>query len=177
MEPLSEPVWLDRDMWEKIVLNLLSNAYKFTLEGGIRLRLTEEEGKAVLEVTDSGVGVPEDSLPRLFDRFYRIEHSGGRTHEGSGIGLALVQELVRLHGGTIEVASRIGAVGADAVVSTLPRLPGPRRVPQTGSSVTISETRARRPHDHLCGGLGRSDIMRGDRLDEARVGLIRVTVC
>jgi signal transduction histidine kinase len=106
---LSSPVFLDRDMWEKIVLNLLSNAYKFTLQGGIEVRLSEGGGSAVLEVVDTGVGVPDESLPRLFERFYRVDDTAGRTHEGSGIGLALVQELVRLHGGSITVASRLGA--------------------------------------------------------------------
>jgi PAS domain S-box-containing protein len=105
---LSSPVWVDHEMWEKILLNLLSNAFKFTLQGAIRVRVTELDGNAVLEVADTGVGVPEDALPRLFERFYRVENSGGRTHEGSGIGLALVQELVRLHGGTISVSSRVG---------------------------------------------------------------------
>jgi PAS domain S-box-containing protein len=106
--PLPSPVWVDHEMWEKIVLNLLSNAFKFTLQGAIRVRVTALDGNAVLEVADTGVGVPEDALPRLFERFYRVENSGGRTHEGSGIGLALVQELVRLHGGTIGVSSRAG---------------------------------------------------------------------
>jgi signal transduction histidine kinase len=104
---LSAPVFLDRQMWEKIVLNLLSNAYKFTLSGAIEVRLGESTGRAVLEVIDTGVGVPEEALPRLFERFYRVDGSAGRTHEGSGIGLALVQELVRLHGGSISVTSRI----------------------------------------------------------------------
>ena len=105
---LSQPVHLDREMWEKIVLNLLSNAYKFTLRGGIKVRVLEEARGAVLEVSDTGVGVPQESLPRLFERFYRVEDTGGRTHEGSGIGLALVQELVNLHGGSISVASQLG---------------------------------------------------------------------
>ncbi len=106
--PLAEPVYVDRAMWEKIVLNLLSNAYKFTLQGGIEVKMHGDASGAVLDVIDSGVGVPEEALPRLFERFFRVEGAEGRTHEGSGIGLALVQELVRMHGGTIEVASRLG---------------------------------------------------------------------
>jgi signal transduction histidine kinase/DNA-binding response OmpR family regulator len=106
---LGEPVYVDREMWEKIVLNLLSNAFKFTLEGSVRVRLTRTESAALLEVSDTGVGVPEHELPRLFDRFHRVEGASARTHEGSGIGLALVQELVKLHGGSIEVSSRLGA--------------------------------------------------------------------
>jgi signal transduction histidine kinase/DNA-binding response OmpR family regulator len=98
---LPMPVFVDRDMWEKIVLNLLSNAFKFTFKGGITVRLVETDGQANLQVQDTGVGVPDYELPRLFERFHRIEGQRSRTHEGSGIGLALVQELVRLHGGTI----------------------------------------------------------------------------
>jgi len=106
--PLGEDIAIDRDMWEKIVLNLLSNAFKFTLAGRVTLRMRDERGTAVLEVEDTGVGIPEHELPRLFERFHRIETTHGRTHEGSGIGLALVQELVKLHGGTIEAASTLG---------------------------------------------------------------------
>jgi len=102
------PVLVDRAMWEKIVLNLISNAFKFTLQGGIEVRIGEDGGNAIVEVSDTGVGVPEEALPRLFERFYRVEDTGGRTHEGTGIGLALVQELVRQHGGHISVTSTLG---------------------------------------------------------------------
>ena len=103
-----EPVWVDRDMWEKIVLNLLSNAFKFTLSGGITVRLQQKRGSAVLSVTDTGSGIPEHEIPRLFDRFHRVEGARGRTHEGTGIGLALVQELAKLHGGTVRAESVCG---------------------------------------------------------------------
>ena len=105
---LAEPVHVDRDMWEKIVLNLLSNAFKFTLEGRIEVRLSAVPGHALLTVRDTGVGVPPHELPRLFERFHRIEGQISRTHEGTGIGLALVQELVKLHGGTISADSEVG---------------------------------------------------------------------
>jgi PAS domain S-box-containing protein len=105
---LREPVYVDREMWEKIVLNLLSNAFKFTLEGSISVRLVREDGHAVLTVADTGVGVPEKEIPRLFDRFSRVEGTQARTQEGSGIGLALVQELVKLHGGSVNVSSTLG---------------------------------------------------------------------
>ncbi|GAA2410767.1 SpoIIE family protein phosphatase [Streptomyces glaucosporus] len=103
--PLPEPVHIDREMWEKVVLNLLSNALKFTFEGSIRVELGTGDGQAVLRVSDTGVGVPEDELPRLFERFHRIENVRARSNEGSGIGLALVRELVGLHGGAITVDS------------------------------------------------------------------------
>jgi len=104
----SEPAWVDREMWEKIVLNLLSNAFKFTLYGEIAVKLRERDEGFVLTVRDTGAGIPPESLPQMFQRFHRVEGTLGRSHEGSGIGLALVQELVKLHGGNIEVTSTPG---------------------------------------------------------------------
>ncbi|MFN8344612.1 MAG: ATP-binding protein [Spirosomataceae bacterium] len=104
----SFPVYADKEMWEKIVLNLLSNAFKYTLKGEISVTLTNQGDQAVLCVADTGVGIPEKELPRMFERFHRIENSGGRTHEGTGIGLSLVYELVKLHYGTINVVSTEG---------------------------------------------------------------------
>src|SRR5262249_35556841 len=106
--PTSEPVYVDREMWEKIVLNLLSNAFKFTLDGGVSVRLLEHDRTVTLEVADTGVGIAQSELPRLFERFHRIENTRARTHEGTGIGLALVQELVNLHGGAVDVTSEPG---------------------------------------------------------------------
>jgi len=107
--PLPEPVYIDRGMWEKVVLNLLSNALKFTFDGGIRIAVEAEGGQAVVTVADTGTGVPAHEMARLFERFHRIENARSRSNEGSGIGLALVQELVQLHGGTIAAASAEGA--------------------------------------------------------------------
>ncbi|NOT08418.1 MAG: response regulator [Gemmatimonadales bacterium] len=107
--PLPEPVYVDRAMWEKIVMNLLSNALKFTFEGGVTVRLAPASGGgALLAVSDSGTGIPEGERSRLFQRFHRVEGARSRSHEGTGIGLALVQELVKLHGGQIQVASEEG---------------------------------------------------------------------
>jgi len=106
--PLPEPVFIDRDMWEKIIFNLLSNAFKFTFEGGIELQVRAAGGVVEVSVRDTGVGIPEEQLPRIFERFHRIEALRGRSHEGTGIGLALVRELVRLHGGTVDVTSATG---------------------------------------------------------------------
>jgi len=105
---LSSPAYIDHEMWEKVVLNLLSNAFKYTLHGSVTVRLYEREGHAELSVIDTGVGIPLEEMPKVFERFHRIEASQGRTHEGTGIGLALVQELVRLHGGAIAVDSVMG---------------------------------------------------------------------
>ena len=106
--PLPEPVYVDRDMWEKIVLNLLSNAFKFTFDGQIRVALDWLRDRVELRVSDTGVGIAESELPRMFERFHRVKHARARTHEGTGIGLALVQELSRLHGGTVSVSSEEG---------------------------------------------------------------------
>ena len=106
--PLREPVFVDRAMWEKIVLNLVSNAFKFTFEGGISVSMRQADGAVTLRVQDTGTGIPAEELPRLFERFHRIEKARGRTHEGSGIGLALVQEFVKLHGGCIVAESDVG---------------------------------------------------------------------
>jgi PAS domain S-box-containing protein len=136
--PLPEPVYVDRDMWEKIVLNLLSNAFKFTLEGEVEAKLRATEGMAELSVRDTGTGIPEHELPHIFDRFHRVEGSRGRSHEGSGIGLALVQELTKLHGGSIRAESALSK-GSLFVVS-LPfgsmHLPAER----VGASPSLSST-------------------------------------
>jgi PAS domain S-box-containing protein len=113
---LAAPVFVDRNMWEKIVLNLISNAFKFTFEGEIRVELVPLASSVELRVRDTGVGIPAQELPRLFDRFHRIENTRSRTHEGSGIGLALVQELVKLHGGTVRAESEVGK-GTTFIVS------------------------------------------------------------
>jgi signal transduction histidine kinase len=125
--PLPEPAYVDREMWEKIVLNLVSNAFKFTFDGVIEIKLRNTGTDFELTVRDTGTGIPADELPKLFERFHRVAGARGRTHEGSGIGLALVQELVRQHGGTIAVESTLGAGTAFCV-----RIPhGSGHLPQT----------------------------------------------
>jgi signal transduction histidine kinase len=113
---LPQPVYVDPEMWEKIVLNLLSNAFKFTFDGRITVRIRHDQDNAILTVTDTGTGIPEAELPRIFERFHRDESARGRTHEGTGIGLALIQELITLHGGSIAVASRLSE-GSEFTVS------------------------------------------------------------
>ena len=139
-QPVAEPVYVDRDMWEKIVLNLLSNAYKFTFEGEVALTLKEVDGFVELEVRDTGVGIPEEHRGQVFERFHRIESTQARTYEGTGIGLALVQELVKLHGGSVRVESAVG--GGSTFVVTIPvgkeHLPAERlQAAQTLASTTI----------------------------------------
>ena len=100
--------YVDREMWEKIVLNLVSNAFKATFDGTIAVAMRTDGQRLVLTVRDTGTGIAAEELPRLFDRFHRVQGVRARTHEGTGIGLALVQELVRLHGGEIAVESVVG---------------------------------------------------------------------
>ncbi|MEA1835120.1 response regulator [Methylobacterium durans] len=141
-DPISEPVYVDHDMWEKIVLNLVSNAFKFTFDGCIAVRLAATPSGAELRVSDTGVGIPAAELPRVFERFHRIDSTKSRSHEGSGIGLALVQELVRLHGGTITVESRedhgttftvLVPFGTDHLPAE--RIGGTRSLPSTASQI------------------------------------------
>lgn len=107
--PLPMQVYVDPAMWEKIVLNLLSNAFKFTFEGEITVRQRIVGDQLRLVVADTGAGIPQDQLPHLFERFHRVEGARSRTHEGSGIGLALVHDLVHMHGGQISVDSELGS--------------------------------------------------------------------
>ena len=106
--PLPSAVYVDREMWEKIVLNLLSNAFKFTFQGSIGVAVAATDTHVELRVRDTGIGIAPHDLDHIFDRFHRIERTAARTHEGSGIGLALVRELVAIHGGTVDAASVLG---------------------------------------------------------------------
>jgi len=107
-QPVAGPVYLDPEMWEKIVLNLVSNAFKYTFAGDIQVSVQQVAESMELSVRDTGVGIPQSELHHIFDRFHRVEGVQGRTSEGSGIGLALVQEMVKLHGGSIRVQSTYG---------------------------------------------------------------------
>lgn len=145
---LPEPVFVDRDMWEKIILNLVSNAFKYTLDGEIRVALHAGNGEAILTVEDTGTGIPESELPNIFNRFHRVEGARARTHEGTGIGLAIVQEFVRLHGGTVVVESVHGRGSTFTITIPLgsehlpaDRIGGPRTLVSTalGAAPFIEE--------------------------------------
>jgi CheY-like chemotaxis protein/nitrogen-specific signal transduction histidine kinase len=106
-----EPVGLldvDVEMWEATVLNLVSNALKYTLRGSVRVELHRRDGTVELSVADTGVGIAVAEQGRVFERFFRSSNEVGRSFEGSGIGLALASELVKLHGGSIGVSSTPG---------------------------------------------------------------------
>lgn len=143
-ETLPQPVYVDREMWEKIVLNLISNALKSTFHGSIELELANKADHVEFSVRDTGTGIPEQELRHLFERFRRVEHARRRTHEGSGIGLALVHELLAMHGGMISVRSHVGK-GTTFTVS-LPygskHLPKERVRPEAEQTVSGSGRRA-----------------------------------
>ncbi|MEH1816953.1 MAG: ATP-binding protein [Nostoc sp.] len=140
---LPAPVYVDREMWEKIVLNLLSNAFKFTMAGEIAVSLQWLNDRIEFAVKDTGIGIPAAEIPHLFERFHRVKGAQGRTFEGSGIGLSLVQELVQMHGGTVDVTSLLG-VGSCFTVSIptgyahLPpdRISAPRTLASTALGAT-----------------------------------------
>jgi signal transduction histidine kinase len=107
--PLPAPVWVDHGMWGQVVSNLLSNALNHTFEGEIAVGLRHRAYHVELVVTDTGVGIPEGELPHIFERFHRVRDTRARSHEGPGVGLSLVQQLVREHNGRIWARSRPGA--------------------------------------------------------------------
>lgn len=115
---MPEAVYVDRQMWEKIVINLMSNAFKHTFDGEIEVSLRRRDKWVDLIVRDSGVGIAADQLEHVFERFHRVPNVRARSHEGTGIGLALVRDLARLHGGDISVASTPG-VGSTFTVTIL----------------------------------------------------------
>jgi signal transduction histidine kinase/CheY-like chemotaxis protein len=128
--PLEQPTFVDPRMWEKVVVNLLANAVKYTFVGGIDVALRADGDQFVLSVTDTGVGIVADQLPELFQRFHRVPGATARTREGTGIGLALVHELAALHGGKVSVESQPGKGSTFTV-----RLPlgAPDAVAESGS--------------------------------------------
>jgi signal transduction histidine kinase/CheY-like chemotaxis protein len=152
MRTLSGPVWVDRWAWESIVFNLLSNALKYTNDGRVTVRVLERDRRAVLEVVDTGVGIPEDELPRVFDRFFRARSTGGRSAEGAGVGLAVVRSMTQLHGGEVTVASTVG-VGSTFTVS----------VPIGNTHLPVSRQRPEPVAPTRAEGLGESYVVEAER--------------
>jgi PAS domain S-box-containing protein len=169
--PLSAPVYVDSDMWEKVVLNLLSNAFKFTFKGGISVGLREADGVAELTVADTGTGIPRAELPRLFERFHRVEGAKGRSFEGSGIGLALVHDLVHLHGGQVGVESEVacGTTFCVRVPLGTSHLPADRieAAPTAASTATRAQAFVDEALRWLPGGAPEDEVIR----DTERKGL------
>ena len=125
-QPISEPVFVDHELWEKIVLNLISNAFKFTFHGKVSVAVRSTDGHVELEVSDTGTGIPEHELPHIFERFHRVASAHGRSYEGTGIGLALVQELAKVHGGAVRVES--SETRGSSFIVTIPK--GKDHLPQ-----------------------------------------------
>jgi signal transduction histidine kinase/DNA-binding response OmpR family regulator len=138
VEGESVDVYLDRSHWAKVALNLLSNALKFTFEGSVTVRVRTEGEHALVEVADTGTGIPEDELDHLFERFHRVRGAMSRSFEGSGIGLALVAQLVRLHGGEVSVSSRLGEGSTFTV-----------RLPLGSDHLPLDQIRTGDPGPHL----------------------------
>jgi signal transduction histidine kinase len=114
-------VHADRDRISQVLINLVSNAVKYTPDGGkIRVLLSDRPDSVVLHVQDTGIGIPEEELPYIFERFYRADKSRNRNTGGSGIGLAIVKSIVSAHGGTIDAESNLGE-GSNFIV-TLPKI-------------------------------------------------------
>jgi len=135
--------YVDREMWEKVVLNLLSNAFKYTHQGAIKVSLTQQKAVIQLAVSDTGIGIPANELDKIFERFHRVQNIGGRSQEGTGIGLALVQELVKMHGGSISVQSTVnhGSTFTVTIPQGKSHLPG-TQVTDDGSNGFQSLTNA-----------------------------------
>ena len=172
-EPVAAPVYLDRDMWEKVVLNLLSNAFKFTHHGTITVHVGASDDGTAAEVTvrDTGTGIPANAVPRLFERFYRVESAQGRSFEGSGIGLAMVMELVDIHGGTLRVDSVEGKGSAFTVSipTGVAHLPADKVVVQPGAkafspgNTSFLDEAVLWLHENAAAAKGVIDVLRPDR--------------
>jgi signal transduction histidine kinase len=103
------PVAVDRDALQQAILNLLTNAMKYSGEHReIRLRLRKENGSAVIEVSDQGIGIPENEQSRIFEKFYRVPVPENREISGTGLGLSLVAHIAEAHGGSVQVKSSPG---------------------------------------------------------------------
>lgn len=140
-EQITGPVYIDTDMWEKIMLNLLSNAFKYSEAGSINVSIKKVGLTVEVSVKDTGVGIAENEIDKIFERFHRVQNAKGRTQEGTGIGLAMVKELVKLHEGTISVKSKLGE-GSEFIVS-LPlgsRSTGARTEPSQSTTKTVAHS-------------------------------------
>jgi signal transduction histidine kinase len=103
------PVQGDRARLKQVVVNLLDNAIKYTSGGGtVRLRVAAAGQMAVLEVSDTGAGIPAEALPHVFERFFRVDQTRSRKPDGAGLGLSIVQSICQAHGGEVTVESAVG---------------------------------------------------------------------
>ena len=126
----------DRDQMRQLVLHLVSNAIKFTPAGGqVDVRLAGDERVVTLEVEDTGIGIPDESLEKIFDRFYQVDSSLARRYGGTGLGLAICKSIVDWHGGEIDAISRPGEGSRFTV--RLPRHTGPQVMVRSDSTMSV----------------------------------------
>ncbi len=153
------PVIADRDQIERVVLNLLTNAVKFTRrQGRISVRIRREGVNIRVDVEDNGIGIPPEHLSQIFDRFHQVDNASTRRHRGTGIGLSIAKQLVELHGGRIEVASTLGF--GTTVTFRLPLEPPDLR---PGTMVVIAEGGLPEWHQ----AIRRTDMYRLGGMDDA----------
>lgn len=174
---VKEEVYVDTEMWEKIILNLVSNAFKYSKEGMIELKVMQVQDQLHVTVADTGVGIPEDQLDKIFNRFYRIENTQGRSQEGTGIGLAMVKELVKLHQGTISVVSQPGKGAAFTVSIPVGKshLPADKILEVTPSAVPMhSEAFVQEAMKWLPGNDGHPDEYPQEAMMDAGTGAMAV---
>jgi signal transduction histidine kinase len=141
LHPVTDEVYVDPIIWEKIILNLISNAFKYTVRGSITVSIRQDDGEVLISVTDTGIGIPEDQIERIFDRFHRVQNAAVHSQEGTGIGLALVKELVRVHHGHIMVSSRPNEGSTFTVVLPTGKAHLPVERITTGEAIEISGER------------------------------------
>ncbi|WP_196807478.1 SpoIIE family protein phosphatase [Candidatus Solirubrobacter pratensis] len=161
-----EPVIVEADpeLLGNVLLNLLSNAFRFTFEGGIRIAVWPDGS---CEIADSGVGVAEEDAAHLFERFHRVRGARARSHEGTGIGLALVRELVQAQGGRVDVQSRLGEGSAFTVTLALaePGAKPRRRDPRADDGLLADAARWGAPAVTGSGGAGARVLVADDNAD------------
>ncbi|MHB0935490.1 MAG: two-component system histidine kinase PnpS [Armatimonadota bacterium] len=142
--PARLPAYVDRGAILQTVLNLIDNARKYSPEGGAVTVHAEraDDGRLRVKVTDTGIGIPEEELDRIFERFYRVDKARSRAEGGTGLGLAIVQHLVELHGGLISVQSELGQGSQFTVVLPQPKedtaLPGEAGEPPFGDILPVA---------------------------------------
>jgi len=131
----------DDDRLKQLFINLVENAIKYTPVGGdVKLSLSKKAGWAYFEVTDTGIGIPPENLPHIFDRFYRVDKARARSHGGSGLGLSIAKWIATAHGGAIRVKSQPGE-GATFTVT----LPVYEPVPAAPAVVELKQPERTRP--------------------------------
>ena len=116
VDPRTGVITGDRRRLEQVIMNLLSNAIKFTEEGAVSLKSEQKEGRVVISVSDSGIGIAPENISDLYTPFHQIDSGTTRKHEGTGLGLSICKKLVEMHGGTIAVESEAG-VGSTFTVT------------------------------------------------------------